>query len=271
MPELPEVETTRLGIAPWIISHRISQLTIYNPKLRYPVDPDLPTIVQGLRLNDIQRRAKYLLFDCDGQGLLIHLGMSGSLRLIKEGEPLRPHDHWEMVFDNGSRLRYHDPRRFGSLQWWKGDAQKHPRLCDLGIEPLCDAFSGDWLYCATRNRKMAIKSFLMNAKRVVGIGNIYANEALFIAGVSPMRPAEKLSQTKAELLVDAVRAVLQDSIKQGGTTLRDFVNGHGEPGYFKLSLKVYERNEQPCLQCGRPIQKTTLNQRSTWFCPHCQK
>lgn len=271
MPELPEVETTRRGISPAVAGQRITSLRIGAHRLRYPVDSIALNNLTGSTLNSISRRGKYLIFDCGDKGLLVHLGMSGSLRLVTNDLPDRLHDHWEICFENGTCLRYHDPRRFGALLCWSGDPLTHPLLAGLGVEPLGEAFTVDFLYCATRHRRVAIKTFLMDSRQIVGVGNIYANESLFLAGVRPTRTAGTLTRTQAGRLVEAIRAVLASAIDQGGTTLRDFVNGHGEPGYFRQSLNVYERAGLPCVRCGQTLEKCVQGQRSTWFCRRCQK
>ena len=271
MPELPEVETTRRGIAPVVCGQRITRLRTGTRRLRYPVDPAALNHLTGSTLNDISRRGKYLIFDCDNQGVLVHLGMSGSLRLVTNDVPDRPHDHWEICFENGVYLRYHDPRRFGALLYWRGDPLEHSLLAGLGVEPLSEAFTADFLYRATRGRRVAIKTFLMDSRQIVGVGNIYANESLFLAGVRPTRTAGTLTRAQASRVIEAIRVVLASAIAQGGTTLRDFVNGHGEPGYFRQSLKVYERTGLPCVRCGHTLEKCVQGQRGTWFCRHCQK
>ncbi len=270
MPELPEVETTCRGIAPHLLGHRIRELRVHEPRLRWPVPPELPGLACGRQVCAIERRSKYLLMRLDDGTLLWHLGMSGSLRLADAAQPRRRHDHVELVLDNGQLLRFHDPRRFGALLWFAGDGLDHPLLAGLGPEPLGSGFDGDHLFRRSRGRTVAVKPFLMDAAVVVGVGNIYANEALFLAGIRPDRPAGRISRARYQGLATAVREVLGEAIRQGGTTLRDFVNGRGEPGYFQQALAVYGRGGQPCRQCGQALRETRLGQRSTVFCSHCQ-
>lgn len=271
MPELPEVETTRRGIEPHVLGMRIKEVIVRRRDLRQPLSTDLAAI-EGCRFTSVRRRAKYLLLDVDdGSSLLIHLGMSGSLRVVPTATPWKTHDHAGITLSNGKQLRFHDPRRFGLLLRVTGDPLQHPLLRDLGPEPLAEDFSAEYLHAACRKRRVAIKLVIMDAKVVVGVGNIYASEALFRAGILPRTPANKLSRIRAARLVEAIRAVLTESIREGGTTLRDFLDADGEPGYFRQRLYVYERKGEPCRVCGMPIRHAVIGQRATYWCPRCQK
>ena len=275
MPELPEVETTRRGIAPHIEGREISEVIVRQPRLRVPVPMDLGERLVGARIGELSRRAKYLLVplsggDVLGGTLLWHLGMSGSLRIVRIGELPRKHDHVDLVLDGGAILRYHDPRRFGFVDWLVDSPEGDPRLARLGPEPLSEAFDGERLFALSRGRRVAVKPFLMDNAVVVGVGNIYAAEALFMAGIDPRRAAGRISRERFDRLAAAAREVLAAAITQGGTTLRDFVGGTGEPGYFKQRLNVYGRNGQPCRRCGAELRLVTLGQRASVYCPHCQ-
>ena len=269
MPELPEVETTCRGIAPHITGKRVTRVIVRNPNLRWPVSARLGKELAGQTINSVSRRAKYLLLHTDAGTAILHLGMSGSLRLIKTTAPVGKHDHVDIVF-NKRALRLTDPRRFGSLHWTRRPPEQHRLISALGREPLGDNFTGDYLYQCSRDRKVAIKQFIMNSHIVVGIGNIYASEALYMAGIHPKRAAGKVSRKKYQLLAEVIREVLNDAIAQGGTSLRDFVNGHGQPGYFKLHLNVYGKAGEPCISCRIPIREIRQGQRSTFYCPKCQ-
>ena len=270
MPELPEVETTRRGIRRALRGRRITEFVLRNHKLRWPVDRALAKILPGQRVRDVRRRAKYLLIELDRGTLIAHLGMSGSLRVLPTDAPWLKHDHYELRLDKGGCLRFNDPRRFGSLHWVTGDPLEHPLLAGLGPEPLDRGFGGAYLAGRARGRKVAIKQFLMDQRVVVGVGNIYASEALFRAGIHPRRAAGRVSAERFERLADGVRTVLGEAIRQGGTTLRDYVSADGTPGYFRQKLFVYERDGQPCRRCRTPIRKLAQGQRSTYFCPACQ-
>jgi len=249
----------------------IAEVIVRRRDLRQPVTRGIGAI-EGHRVTAVLRRSKYLLFDLEGAGtLLIHLGMSGSLRVVDPAEAWRKHDHVGITMGNGRQLRFHDPRRFGLVLWFKGDPQKHPLLADLGPEPLGEEFTPEYLKQACGKRSAAIKLVIMDAKVVVGVGNIYASESLFRAGISPRTAARRLSRPRLEKLVSAIRAVLADSIREGGTTLRDFLNSEGNPGYFKQRLFVYDRKGQPCRVCGTPIRHAVMGQRATYWCPVCQK
>lgn len=270
MPELPEVETTLRGIAPHVVGQKVTEIVIRQPRLRWPIPPELAELVSGRRLVNAVRRGKYLLLDFGNGHALIHLGMSGSLRIVNTDEPPSFHDHFDLVF--GKRvLRYCDPRRFGCLLWVDGEPQLHKLLADLGPEPLTDGFTADYLYERTRKRSQAIKQFIMDSKIVVGVGNIYANESLFMAGIKPIRKAGSLTRKNCEDLVRDIKFVLQRSIDQGGTTLRDFVGGDGKPGYFKQQLLVYGRGGEPCTLCKKPLKEVRMSDRTTVYCVACQK
>lgn len=275
MPELPEVETTRRGIAPYLQGQEITEVRVRQPRLRVPVPEDLAERLVGARVGELQRRAKYLQIPLEAPAgaatLLWHLGMSGSLRIARVGDLPKKHDHVDVVTESGHVLRYHDPRRFGFVDWQLGDGSADKRLAHLGPEPLDDAFNGRWLYRLSRNKRVAVKPFLMDNRVVVGAGNIYAAEALFMAGIDPRRAAGRVSLARYETLAAAVKEVLAAAIIQGGTTLRDFVSGQGEPGYFAQRLNVYGRHGQPCMRCGAELRRITLGQRASVFCPVCQR
>lgn len=244
---------------------------MYEPRLRYPLPRDLPRKVAGQRIVRVGRRAKYLLLGLESGTLLLHLGMSGNLRVVPAATPRLPHDHFDLVLDSGVALRFNDPRRFGSLIYTSGEPREHPLLERLGPEPFSAAFDADYLYRITRGRRVAIKQLLMNSQLVVGVGNIYASEALFRARLRPGRAARSLTRADAARLVRAIRAVLRQAIRSGGTTLRDYLGADGAPGYFRQRLYVYERRGKPCRRCGTPVRAVTQGQRSTYYCPSCQK
>lgn len=271
MPELPEVETTRRGILAHARNRVITGVTVRNKNLRWPVPARLQAALSNARILDIRRRGKYLIFETGGGFMLVHLGMSGSLRIDQAGAAPKKHDHVEWALDDGSLLRLHDPRRFGSVHWIKDTPAQHPLLRELGPEPLEAEFDGGYLHRQSRRYRCAVKHFIMNSRVVVGVGNIYANEALFLAGVAPGRAANRVSAPQYEKLAAAIKTVLQDAIRQGGTTLRDFVNAEGNPGYFRLQLRVYEKAGSPCSRCGRLIRHRSMGQRSSYYCAHCQK
>jgi len=271
VPELPEVETTRRGIRRALRGRRVTGMVLREPRLRWPVDVSLVASLPGQQVRDVHRRAKYLLIELERGTLIAHLGMSGSLRVLKASAPLLAHDHYDLLLDSGRCLRFNDPRRFGCLLWVTGDPQEHPLLASLGPEPLEPGFDADYLASRARGRRVAIKQFLMDQRIVVGVGNIYASEALFHAGINPRRAAGRVSRDRFGQLVEAVQNVLGAAIKQGGTTLRDYVNADGTPGYFRQELYVYERAGEPCRRCGAPIRQVTQGQRSTYFCPACQR
>ncbi len=270
MPELPEVETTRLGIEPHLVGNKIDDVRIHNASLRWPIPSTIHALKNATVLS-VGRRGKYLLINISAGTAIVHLGMSGSLRLCEPTEELRKHDHVELQIDTGRVLRLHDPRRFGCLLWQACDEPTHKLLAKLGPEPLSDDFDASHLFKATRNRQVAIKNLIMNSEVVVGVGNIYASESLFMAGIRPGRAAKRITKKETEELTQTIKLVLQRSINQGGTTLRDFVNSDGNPGYFAQQLQVYGRALEPCRVCETPISQKTLGQRSTFYCTQCQR
>lgn len=272
MPELPEVETTRRGIAPYLSGRRVTRLVVRERRLRWPVPRALDRALPGATIEAVERRAKYLLLRTSRGTAILHLGMSGSLRLAPPQAPAGPHDHVEIHFDRGPCLRLRDPRRFGALLWIAGaDPLRHPLLRDLGPEPLSAQLGGDYLHARARGRHAAVKSLLMDGRVVAGLGNIYANEALFRAGIHPLRAAGRVSRERYERLAQAIRAVLLEALEQGGTTLRDFRNGADRPGYFQQRLRVYQRDGVPCVNCAAPVRRVRSGQRSTFYCPRCQR
>jgi formamidopyrimidine-DNA glycosylase len=271
MPELPEVETTRRGVAPRVVGRRIATVDVYDPRLRWPVPADLANHLVGHTIAALDRRSKYLLFRIGEGTLLVHLGMTGSLRVHTRAISRVLHDHVDIGLDDGTVLRYHDPRRFGAMLWLTGPALEHPLLRTLGPEPFDPAFDAAYFWRATRSRTAAIKLVLMDNHVVVGAGNIYANEALFRAGIRPTTPARKLSRPKLSRLADEVRSVLSEAIAKGGSTLRDYVDASGEPGYFQLEYFVYGREGEPCRACGAAIRHRRLGARATFYCPICQR
>jgi len=270
MPELPEVETSRRGIAPWIENQKVSEVVIRDRRLRWPVPREIDRNLPGRQIQAVRRRAKYLLLDTDIGSAMLHLGMSGSVRIVDATEPAAKHDHFDIRFDSGKALRFRDPRRFGSFLW-AAVPEDHDLLRNLGPEPLSPEFNDDYLWRKSRGRQVTIKQFVMNAAVVVGVGNIYASEALFAAGIHPKRAAGRISATRLSGLVDAIKSVLDLAIRAGGTTLNDFHGSDGEPGYFKQQLNVYGRDEMPCRNCKTPIRAVVLGQRSTFYCHHCQR
>ncbi|HTV52383.1 MAG TPA: bifunctional DNA-formamidopyrimidine glycosylase/DNA-(apurinic or apyrimidinic site) lyase [Steroidobacteraceae bacterium] len=271
MPELPEVETTRRGLEPHVVGRRILALEVHEPRLRWPVPRSLAQTLAGQRIEAAGRRAKYLLLELTHGTLLWHLGMSGNLRVLPADTPRAPHDHLDLRLDSGMTLRFNDPRRFGSVHYTTQEPGVHPLLASLAPEPFEDAFNADYLWRITRRRRVSIKQLLMNSRLVVGVGNIYASEALYRAGIRPGRAAHRLTRAEAKRLVKAVRAVLAHAIKVGGTTLRDYVGADGNPGYFRQRLNVYERAGEPCRRCGTPVRGLTQGQRSSYYCPRCQR
>jgi formamidopyrimidine-DNA glycosylase len=270
MPELPEVETTLRGIAPHTLNRRISRVVIRQPRLRWPIPDDLPGLIERQTLIDIKRRGKYLLFEFATGYALVHLGMSGSLRIVPSDTPPNAHDHFDWIFGDLA-LRYHDPRRFGCLLWVEGEPGEHKLLAMLGPEPLTDEFTADYLFTRSRKRSQAVKQFIMDSHLVVGVGNIYANESLFMSRIKPIRKAGTLTRKNCEDLVRNIKFVLTHSIEQGGTTLRDFVGGDGKPGYFKQELLVYGRGGEPCSECGKRLKEVRMTDRTTVYCVDCQK
>ena len=270
MPELPEVETTRRGIAPHLIGKRVESLKIRQVHLRWPIPAALRKNLPGQRIASVERRAKYLLAHTQAGSALLHLGMSGSLRVLPADSPAGPHDHVDWILDSGRILRFTDPRRFGS-QLWQPSGTLHPLLASLGPEPLSAEFTGEYLWKRSRGRSASVKGFLMDQKIVVGVGNIYVAEALFAAGIHPRRAPGAISPARYDRLVSEIKRILEYSITRGGTTLRDFINPDGEPGYFERELFVYGRAGEPCKVCGTPIRVVRSAQRSTFYCPRCQR
>jgi formamidopyrimidine-DNA glycosylase len=271
MPELPEVETTLRGLAPHLLGQVVTGVEIRESRLRWPIPKKLPQLLCGLTIHSLSRRAKYLLLECGTGTLILHLGMSGSLRILPFDTAIEKHDHFDLQLANGLLMRLHDPRRFGAVFWHDGDPAQHPLLIRLGPEPLEDNFDGDYLYRATRKRSAAIKLVIMDNHVVVGVGNIYANEALFRAGIRPQSASGKLSKQRCLQLVQTIRETLTDAIALGGSSLRDFVNSDGKPGYFQQHYWVYGRADEPCHACGTSIKLIKQGQRSSFFCPVCQK
>lgn len=270
MPELPEVETTCRGIAPHIEGKRVTKVIVRQAKLRWPISPEISSVLPGLNINSVKRRAKYLLIDADKGTLIIHLGMSGSLRVVNADTAPEKHEHIDIIFADNSCLRYKDPRRFGCLLWTSSPIDEHKLIQHLGPEPLSDAFDIDDFLPKAKTTKKPIKSLIMDGHIVVGVGNIYASEALFQAGIHPKRAANNISKARLNNLVTAIKDILTKAIEQGGTTLKDFVNSEGKPGYFQQTLHVYGRGKQDCLQCNGAIKQMVIAQRSTFYCPHCQ-
>lgn len=289
MPELPEVETTRAGLAPHLVGRRVVAAVLRRPDLRWPIAPEIAAVLPGQRIEAVRRRAKYLLLDTAAGSALLHLGMSGSLRVLPAATPVRDHDHVDLLLDSARVLRFNDPRRFGCLLWQPA-GEVHPLLAGLGPEPLPDhhaagtgtdttgesasapaTFTGDYLYALSRGRRVPVKSFLMDQKVVVGVGNIYVAEALFAAGISPLRAAGKVSRERYARLADAVQSILAYAITRGGTTLRDFISPDGAPGYFEQELSAYGRGGDACRRCGRELKQALVGQRATVWCGHCQR
>ncbi len=271
MPELPEVETTRRGIEPHLNNATVEHIIVRNPNLRWKVNPDLATIIKNLKIKRVHRRAKYLLITFDKGTLILHLGMSGSLRVVTNDTPVKKHDHVDICLDNNHIIRFHDPRRFGCVLWTEENINQHRLLCKLGPEPLSDDFHSDYLFQTTRGRKRAIKQHIMDNHIVVGVGNIYANESLFKAGIHPQTPCHELNKKNLVQLTAEIRNILQAAIEQGGTTLKDFSGVDGKPGYFAQQLYVYGRKNEPCRICDSTIRQITQGQRSSYFCTKCQK
>jgi formamidopyrimidine-DNA glycosylase len=270
MPELPEVETAKAGIQPYVEGQRVSQLIIRQPRLRWLIPESIQQLENQL-IKSVTRKAKYILLETDVGTALIHLGMSGNLRIVNQACEPEKHDHWDMRLANGKILRYRDPRRFGAFLWTNAPIEEHELLIKLGPEPLSDDFNGLHLYERARNRRVTIKEFIMNSHIVVGVGNIYANESLFMAGINPKRQAGKVSLQRYQVLVKSIKTVLTKAIEQGGTTLKDFVREDGQTGYFQVQLQVYGKAGHACPSCQSEIKQVTLGQRSTFYCPVCQK
>jgi formamidopyrimidine-DNA glycosylase len=271
MPELPEVETTRRGLVPHVVGRRVRGVVVRDPRLRWPVPRNLPAKLRGEEVLAIRRRGKYLLFDCRHGHLLVHLGMSGRIAIVAADSPPRTHDHVDVRLEGGSAMRFTDPRRFGAMLWLASPAEDHALLRGLGLEPFESEFTGEALRRLARGRKVAVKPFLMNGRIVVGVGNIYASEALFEARVHPGRSAGSISAKRWEQVAAAVRGTLERAIAAGGTTLRDFAAADGRPGYFQHEFAVYGREGAPCKRCGSRIRALRQGQRSTFYCPRCQR
>lgn len=269
MPELPEVETTRRGIAPWMLHQRITAVKVRHRQLRWEVPEEVMSL-RNQSVLDVERRGKFLLITVPRGQMLLHLGMSGSLRVLPRAMPPGPHDHVDFLLDNDRLVRFNDPRRFGALLWTPTPGE-HALLSRLGPEPLSDIFNGDYLYQRSRGRRISVKPFIMTNGVVVGVGNIYAQESLFMAGIHPGRQAGRIGRDRYERLAQAIKQVLAKAINAGGTTLRDFTRTDGNPGYFSQSLAVYGRADKPCQQCGQPLKSDRHGQRSTVWCSHCQR
>lgn len=271
MPELPEVETTRRGIEPHIEKKKVREVVLRRKTLRWPITPALRKDFAGEVIDTVSRRGKYLLLGTKNGTLIIHLGMSGSLRIVNKKRQVAKHDHVDIVFSDSNVLRYTDPRRFGCMLWVKDSVDAHPLLASLGPEPLGESFNSDYIFKKSRTRKAPIKNFIMDSKIVVGVGNIYAAESLFLAGISPKRSAGNISKPRYKKLVQCIEQVLQNAIDVGGTTLKDFTDSNGEPGYFSQSLNVYGRAGEPCNVCESLLKEIRQGQRSTVYCPKCQR
>ena len=271
MPELPEVETTLRGVTPWVLEQEIVAVNVYNYAMRWPIPPEVNDLT-GQIIEQAYRRAKYLIFKLsEQQHLLLHLGMSGVIRVVDANTELFKHDHFELVLSNGHALRLNDPRRFGCVLLTGKNPDEHTLLSRLGPEPLSDAFDGQWLKAQAKNKQLAVKNFIMNNHTVVGVGNIYAAESLFLSGINPKRAAKNISLVRYQLLAKNIKSVLSKAINAGGTTLNDFKNTDGKPGYFKQELLVYGRQGEPCVTCGTEIKNCRIGQRASCYCPNCQK
>lgn len=270
MPELPEVETTRLGIEAHVCNYRVNKVLVRERQLRWKIPFTLNRQLPGQHINSVSRRGKYLLLSTKTHCLIIHLGMSGSLRILDQDTPALKHDHVDIVFEHGKLLRYRDPRKFGALLWTSKDPLQHPRLVSLGIEPFDECFSGHYLHQASRKKTQPVKVFIMDSRQLVGVGNIYASEALFLAGIHPQRAAGRISLARYELLATSIQNILTQAIKSGGTSLKDFLKTDGQPGYFAFKLNVYGKQGCACPVCKTPIKLIRLAQRSTCYCPSCQ-
>ncbi len=271
MPELPEVETTRRGIEPHVVGKTVSRVIVRQRRLRWPVPSAVTRLLPGQQIIAVERRAKYLLLRTATHCVIIHLGMSGSLRILPAaGETPGPHDHFEMVFADDSALRFRDPRRFGAILWSSQDPLRHPRLANAGLEPLSAEFDGDYLYRHARHKRRHVKALIMDSRKLAGVGNIYANEALFAAGIHPLRQAGRISRQRYQVLATAIKSTLAQAIECGGSSIRDFTGTDGQPGYFALQFKVYGRSGEPCPRCTAPIKNVYANQRNTFYCSKCQ-
>jgi len=270
MPELPEVETTKRGLEPRVVGKQVLSAQIHQKKLRWEIPSHLPTTIKGEFIKKISRRAKYILIKFNNGTLVMHLGMSGSVSVVPSGEALKKHHHFELILDNATSMRFHDPRRFGSILWQQNNEQLS-LFNNLGPEPLSSEFNDNTLYLSSRGRKKNIKAFIMDSNIVVGVGNIYASESLFLAGISPKKVAGKTSKKRYQVLTQCIKQILSEAINKGGTTLNDFSNIDGKPGYFSQVLSVYGRNEMPCYRCDGTIKRIIQNQRASYYCPRCQK
>ena len=270
MPELPEVETTKRGLAPHIVGKQVLSVGIHQKQLRWEIPSHLPKTIKGEFIKKVSRRAKFILIKFNNGSLVIHLGMSGSISVVPTGEALKKHHHFELILDNATSMRFHDPRRFGSILWQKNN-ELLSLFNNLGPEPLSSEFNNNTLYQSSRGKKKNIKTFIMDSNIVVGIGNIYASESLFLAGISPKRAAGKTSKKRYQVLTQCIKQILSEAINNGGTTLNDFSNIDGEPGYFSQVLSVYGRNDMPCNRCDGTIKRIVQNQRASYYCPRCQK
>jgi len=270
MPELPEVETTCRGLTPKVVGKTVAQVIVRQPRLRWPVSSEIQTQLPGQPLLTVGRRGKYLIFHTPLGDMLVHLGMSGRLCVVDQPPAAGKHDHVDFILADGACMRYTDPRRFGAILWCP-DWRQHPLLHALGVEPLSEAFSASYLYELTRTRKTCIKQLIMNAHIVVGVGNIYASEALYMAGIRPDRESKSIGEKQLQQLVDAIKQILQQAIKAGGTSLKDFYRADGKPGYFQQTLQVYGKQGSPCPQCAAPLKKCIIANRSSVFCEHCQQ
>lgn len=271
MPELPEVETTLRGIKPHISQDPVVDVIVRHPRLRFPIPDDLKTILNGQKVLRLSRRGKYILFEFPTGTLILHLGMSGRLSVLSEIITPKKHDHVDICFANNRYLRFTDPRRFGALLWTSEDIKLHPLLKNIGPEPLTEDFAGCCLWERAQGKKIAVKSFIMDSKTVAGVGNIYASEALFLAGIKPQKPAQKISLGEYQALAKAIKKILTKAIQKGGTTLKDFTSPNGSSGYFRLDLQVYGRDGELCHHCQNKLKSIRINNRSTVYCPHCQR
>lgn len=269
MPELPEVETTKAGIEPYVVGSVVKSVVVRQPKLRWPIPLDKMELLQGATVLSVKRRGKYILLEVPEGALLIHLGMSGSMRVLTSYQEPNKHDHVDICLESGQVVRFTDPRRFGSILWQE-KAEIHPLLAALGPEPLSESFDAQYLAACCKGKAVPIKQLIMNSKVVVGVGNIYASESLFKAGIDPRRASGRISLVRLSVLVEEIKKVLSLAIEQGGTTLKDFVNSEGKPGYFKQSLNVYGRAGEPCLNCHSILKEVKLGQRGTVYCQSCQ-
>jgi len=271
MPELPEVETIRRGVEPHVVGRIIREVIVRDTRLRWPIPAGFVEFARGRKIRGVARRGKYLIFDLGGDRLIVHLGMTGRLSVLDPGEPLKKHDHVDLLLSGKVLLRFHDPRRFGAVLPWPAAEAQHALFAGMGPEPFSDEFSGDYLFQRSRGRSAAVKLFIMDGRIVVGVGNIYASEALFYAGIRPKTPAGKVTRAQYARLAQAILDVLRVAIEHGGTTLRDFRGSDGANGYFKQELRVYDREGLPCYVCGTAVKRLVLGQRSSFYCPTCQR